>query len=148
MFLNKINKYIYVKNILTSEISIFNIPQRFKKTLDYSKYPKLIESELEEMHVRGSGPGGQAVNKTSNAVVLKHIPTKIVVKCHIHRSLTENRKEARKILLNKLDILYNGENSIDAQEKVISQKKLNEKIQRRKKIEAMKEIWKKNEGND
>ena len=43
-------------------------------------YPVLKESDLDEWHVRGSGPGGQSVNKTSNNVVLKHIPTGIVVK--------------------------------------------------------------------
>lgn len=48
---------------------------RLKHTLDYSKFPKLLESDLEEQHVRGSGPGGQAVARTSNAVVLKHVPT-------------------------------------------------------------------------
>lgn len=42
--------------------------------------PDLKEEELEEQFVRGSGPGGQATNKTSNCVVLKHIPTGIVVK--------------------------------------------------------------------
>ena len=43
-------------------------------------YPELNEDELEEKFVRGHGPGGQALQKTSNAVVLKHIPTGIVVK--------------------------------------------------------------------
>uniref|UniRef100_A0A3B5L4Y2 Prokaryotic-type class I peptide chain release factors domain-containing protein n=1 Tax=Xiphophorus couchianus TaxID=32473 RepID=A0A3B5L4Y2_9TELE len=33
------------------------------------------------------GPGGQATNKTSNCVVLKFIPTWIVVKCHQTRSV-------------------------------------------------------------
>lgn len=42
--------------------------------------PLVHEEELEEQFVRGSGPGGQATNKTSNCVVLKHIPTGIVVK--------------------------------------------------------------------
>lgn len=32
------------------------------------------------MHVRGHGPGGQSVNKTTNCVVLKHRPTGIVIK--------------------------------------------------------------------
>lgn len=40
----------------------------------------LSETELEEQFVRGSGPGGQATNKTNNCVVLKHIPSGIVVK--------------------------------------------------------------------
>lgn len=43
-------------------------------------FPELKPEDLEENFVRGSGPGGQAVNKTSNCVVLKHIPTGIVVK--------------------------------------------------------------------
>ena len=50
-------------------------PVRFKYT-----FPELDESELEEDFVRGSGPGGQSVNKTTNCVVLKHKPTGIVVK--------------------------------------------------------------------
>uniref|UniRef100_A0A452GQM5 Prokaryotic-type class I peptide chain release factors domain-containing protein n=1 Tax=Gopherus agassizii TaxID=38772 RepID=A0A452GQM5_9SAUR len=40
----------------------------------------LSEADLEEQFVRGNGPGGQATNKTSNCVVLKHIPSGIVVK--------------------------------------------------------------------
>lgn len=47
---------------------------------DLPDLPVLLEDELEEQFVRGSGPGGQATNKTSNCVVLKHIPTGIVVK--------------------------------------------------------------------
>jgi hypothetical protein len=43
-------------------------------------YPDLNEGDLEEMFVRGSGPGGQAVNRTANCVVLKHLPTGIVIK--------------------------------------------------------------------
>lgn len=46
----------------------------------YFNLPVVKEEELEEQFVRGSGPGGQATNKTSNCVVLKHIPTGIVVK--------------------------------------------------------------------
>ena len=43
-------------------------------------YPPLNEDELEEQFVQGSGPGGQNVNKLSNAVMLKHIPSGEVVK--------------------------------------------------------------------
>lgn len=42
--------------------------------------PVVHEEDLDEQFVRGSGPGGQATNKTSNCVVLRHIPTGIVVK--------------------------------------------------------------------
>lgn len=45
--------------------------------------PVLNEDELEEQFVRGSGPGGQATNKTSNCVVLRHAPSGIVVKVNV-----------------------------------------------------------------
>ena len=47
----------------------------FKQQIDRSLFPVLDENELEEDFVRGSGPGGQSVNKTANQCVLKHIPT-------------------------------------------------------------------------
>lgn len=50
---------------------------------DLMDLPVLNEDELEEQFVRGSGPGGQATNKTSNCVVLKHIPSGIVVKVNL-----------------------------------------------------------------
>ncbi|CAM4534199.1 unnamed protein product [Leuciscus chuanchicus] len=73
--------------------------------------PVLHEEDLEEQFVRGSGPGGQATNKTSNCVVLKHVPTGIVVKCHQTRSVDLNRKRAREILREKLDVAYKGKKS-------------------------------------
>ncbi|XP_062874021.1 mitochondrial translation release factor in rescue [Trichomycterus rosablanca] len=73
--------------------------------------PVLNEEDLEEQFVRGSGPGGQATNKTSNCVVLKHIPTGVVVKCHQTRSVDLNRKRAREIMQEKLEVVYNGEQS-------------------------------------
>ena len=71
----------------------------------------LNEDEIEEKFVRGSGKGGQKVNKTSNKVVLTHRPTGITIDCHDTRSLQQNRKQARKRLLAKLDNMVNGENS-------------------------------------
>ena len=53
--------------------------RRWKQS-DSLLYPPLLEEELDERFVRGSGPGGQSVNKTSNCVCLKHIPTGIFVK--------------------------------------------------------------------
>jgi len=69
--------------------------------------PELREEDLEEIFIRGSGPGGQATNKTSNNVSLIHKPTGIRVTCHKTRSQATNRQSARKMLVEKLDQLYN-----------------------------------------
>ncbi|KAM6404127.1 mitochondrial translation release factor in rescue [Rhynochetos jubatus] len=90
----------------------------------------LSEAELEEQFVRGDGPGGQATNKTNNCVVLKHIPSGIVVKCHQTRSVEQNRKLAREILQEKVDLFYKGEDSDVFKEKKASEKKKQEKKRR------------------
>lgn len=46
-----------------------------KGLIDRSRVPQLLESDLEEQFIRGSGPGGSNVNKNSNCVSLKHLPT-------------------------------------------------------------------------
>ncbi|XP_025914676.1 probable peptide chain release factor C12orf65 homolog, mitochondrial [Apteryx rowi] len=90
----------------------------------------LNEAELKEQFVRGDGPGGQATNKTSNCVVLKHIPTGIVIKCHQTRSVEQNRKIAREILQEKVDLFYKGEDSDVFKEKKAGEKKKQEKKRR------------------
>nr|XP_019589568.1 PREDICTED: probable peptide chain release factor C12orf65 homolog, mitochondrial [Rhinolophus sinicus] len=105
----------------------------------------LDESELEEQFVKGHGPGGQATNKTSNCVVLKHIPSGLVVKCHQTRSVDQNRKLARKILQEKVDVFYNGENSLVYKDKREAEKKKQERKKRAKetleKKKRLKELW-------
>ncbi|KAJ3625886.1 hypothetical protein MTP99_016423 [Tenebrio molitor] len=118
---------------------------RCKHTIDYSRVPKLVESELEEQHVRGSGPGGQATNKTSNCVVLKHVPTGVIVKCHETRSLDQNRKKAREHLVTRLDNLLNGDQSVEAQIKMIESRKKLVKDRKREKLNMLKVEWKKRE---
>ena len=48
-------------------------------------------------------------NKTNSAVQLRHIPTGIVVKCQATRSRESNRKEARKLLAQRIDEHFNGD---------------------------------------
>jgi protein subunit release factor B len=86
-----------------------NLQQKIQNKID----PKLLfkDEDLTETFVRGSGAGGQKVNKTSNRVVLVHEPTQLRVECQDTRSLQQNRKIARKRLLGKLDDHWNGSQS-------------------------------------
>lgn len=84
--------------------------------------PVLQEEDLEEQFTKGSGNGGQKVNKSVNCVILKHKPTGLVVKCHQERSLALNRSVARKILQTKLDILLNGRDSKSERARVKARK--------------------------
>ncbi len=61
------------------------------------------EQDLEESFVRGSGRGGQKVNKTNNCVYLRHGPTGIAVKCHVDRSRELNRFLARRELCDAVE---------------------------------------------
>ncbi|CAH3107913.1 unnamed protein product [Pocillopora meandrina] len=74
----------------------------------------LSEDDLEEKFIKGWGPGGQKVNKSSNCVQLLHKPTGITIKCHESRLLARNRVIAREILREKLDLLYNEKDSVVA----------------------------------
>lgn len=73
--------------------------------------PKIVETDIEESFLKGSGPGGQKINKTSSAVQIKHLPTGIVVKSQETRSRQQNRKLARQVLAEKLDLLEKGDQS-------------------------------------
>lgn len=63
----------------------------------------IAREDLEESFIRGSGHGGQKVNKTSSTVRLKHLPTGIEVRCQEQRSLSQNRYLAREELCHKLE---------------------------------------------
>nr|XP_018893892.1 mitochondrial translation release factor in rescue isoform X1 [Gorilla gorilla gorilla] len=71
--------------LLSPGIAVTPVQMAGKK--DYPALLSLDENELEEQFVKGHGPGGQATNKTSNCVVLKHIPSGIVVKVDHRRPL-------------------------------------------------------------
>lgn len=86
------------------------------------RLPEISEDDIEESFVKGSGPGGQAINKRNISVALRHIPTGTVsllaasrhqpfpniwyfsgirVQCHQQRSRESNRSLARRILREK-----------------------------------------------
>lgn len=61
------------------------------------------EDELEESFIRGTGAGGQKINKTSSTVVLRHRPTGIEVRCQKERSQSMNRHRARVELCDRIE---------------------------------------------
>lgn len=79
--------------------------------MNVKKPIEIMEEDLIESFVRGSGPGGQKINKSKNNVCLVHKPTGISVQCQDARDLTTNRKIARKLLKDKIDLDLNGSES-------------------------------------
>lgn len=65
---------------------------------------KLDLSLVEEKFVKGSGHGGQKINKTNNAVELLYPPLNIRVKCQRERSRAVNRFLALRELVEKIEI--------------------------------------------
>ena len=61
------------------------------------------ESDLKETFARSSGPGGQNVNKVATAVTLRHRPSGISVTVQDSRSQVQNRKLARKRLIDAIE---------------------------------------------
>ena len=58
--------------------------------------------EVEERFVRGSGAGGQKINKTSSTVWLRHRPSGVEVRCQRERNQAVNRLLAWQELADKL----------------------------------------------
>jgi protein subunit release factor B len=66
------------------------------------------EADLEEQFIRSRGAGGQNVNKVATCVVLRHVPSGIVVRCQQERSQALNRFIARRELLDRLEARVRG----------------------------------------
>ena len=131
-----VSNYFPRKTIHSSQIYQKFIP-------DKSRLPILNENDFEEQFVQGSGPGGQNVNRLQNCVVLKHIPTGIIVKCHQQRLLQQNRKLARKLMLERLDLHFNGPDSIVEQKKRYILQRLNDREQKSSELRLKKSEYQK-----
>ncbi len=82
------------------------------------------DEDVEESFVRGSGSGGQKINKTSSCVQLRHLPTGTIVRCQETRSREANRWLARGLLAERL---------LEARESELSARRQEaEKIRRQK----------------
>ena len=63
----------------------------------------VLPGDVEERFVRGTGPGGQKINKTSSTVVLVHRPSGCEVRCQEERSQAANRALAWERFCEKLE---------------------------------------------
>lgn len=64
----------------------------------------LDASQIEEQFIRGGGPGGQKINKTSNCVLLRYAPLDLVVRCQETRQRGLNRFLALRELVDQAEM--------------------------------------------
>jgi len=106
-------------------MSLFSVSsEKENQLLRHMAQLGVLEADLEEKFIRGGGPGGQKVNKTSSTVCLRHRPTGIEVKCGRERSQSMNRFFARRELCERIAEKIHGEKTKRQQER--------EKIRRQK----------------
>ncbi|MEK7544980.1 MAG: peptide chain release factor-like protein [Patescibacteria group bacterium] len=92
----------------------------------------VFQHDITEQFITGSGKGGQKINKTSSCVMLKHIPTGIIVRCQKHREQSKNRISAYKLLILKIEERIEGKKS-DLAQKIYKIKKQKQKRSKRAK---------------
>ena len=106
-----------IRTAVTSPFLLLQVPHLRNFAVRISQPGRILfnENDLIEQFVRGGGSGGQSVARTANCVVLKHVPTGIVIRCHATRSRDLNRRGARKELQMRLDDMSRGSGSVRGQ---------------------------------
>jgi len=66
---------------------------------------------IDEQFVRGGGKGGQKINKTSNAVLLRYPPLGLVVRCQRERRRSLNRFLALREMVDEIEVRISPETS-------------------------------------
>ena len=68
-------------------------------TSNTNKKPSLLcEGTLKESYIKGSGPGGQKINKVKNKVLLVHVPTNIQVSVQKNKKFDWQSKNRKKTI--------------------------------------------------
>jgi len=108
----------------------------------------IAESDLEENFIKGSGAGGQKINKTSSCVQLIHQPSGIEIRCQQSRSQALNRFLARRLLVEEIESRVEGEKSRKVQEieKIRRQKRKRSRRAKEKMLQNKKKNSEKKEG--
>tara|TARA_B100002003_G_C14001479_1_gene483448 strand:+ start:400 stop:798 length:399 start_codon:yes stop_codon:yes gene_type:complete len=98
---------------------------------------KIHPDDISEAFTRGTGPGGQKINKTSVCVELTHKPTGLTVRVQKHRQQSANRLSAYKLLISKIEEQKKGKESAKAKRifKLRKQKKRRSKRAKEKMLE-------------
>ncbi len=109
-----------------------------EKILEKAKELEISPDDFVEEFVRGTGAGGQKVNKTSSTVFLKDLKTGIFVKVQRFREREKNRFEAYRLLISKIEDLKKGKQSERAQ-KIFKLKKQKQRRSRKAKEKMLKE---------
>lgn len=99
---------------------------------------QILEVDLEENFIRGSGSGGQKINKTSSCVQLNHTPSGIEIRCQKTRSQADNRYWARRDLCERIEEKILGDKSAKQQaiEKIRRQKRRRSRRAKAKMLDA------------
>lgn len=88
--------------------------------------------DVDERFVRGTGPGGQKINKTSSTVWLRHGPTGTEARCQAGRSQQANREQAWMELCDKLEARRRASLQAVKQEKEAQRRRTRQKSRRQK----------------
>jgi len=94
-----LTKYARINEMFESNVT----PEKQDALLKRMHALRIIESDLEEKFILGSGKGGQKQNKTASCVYIKHKPSKTEVKCQSSRKRALNRFFARRLICEKLE---------------------------------------------